>query len=108
MIYRQGDILLKKIKSLPEVENCKQTMEGSEIKDSIILALGEATGHKHQLIKQDARLMKAVNTNQFFLLVNLPSDLVHEEHTKITLPKGNYEVVRQRTYTPSEIRYVAD
>ena len=108
MIYRQGDILLQKIDSLPAVKICKQSMEGEEIKDAIILSLGEATGHKHQLIKQDSKLVKSVNLDQFFLLVNSPSDLTHEEHTKITLPKGNYRVVRQRTYLPESIQYVAD
>ncbi len=26
--------------------------------------------------------------------------IVHEEHTPITLPAGDYEVIRQREYTP--------
>ncbi|MGH9523996.1 MAG: hypothetical protein ACRD3E_15850 [Terriglobales bacterium] len=34
--------------------------------------------------------------------------IVHEEHAPIVLPPGDYEIVRQREYSPEEIRNVAD
>lgn len=34
--------------------------------------------------------------------------IVHEEHGPIELPTGNYEVVRQREYSPEEVRNVFD
>lgn len=112
MIYRQGDILLQRLDGYPEIEisleECSQSIEGEEISGTIILALGEATGHKHQLSRKNAILKRSANLNQFFLLVNEPSDLTHEEHSTITLPPGKYRVVRQRVYSPEEIRYVAD
>src|ERR1700761_4139586 len=105
-IYRQGDILLILTNELPELENVNIfSIEGPEEENSIILALGESTGHKHQILdtKEKVFLRKSKNSNQFLLLVNDTVDLVHEEHNKITLPKGNYYVVRQRQYTPEKI-----
>lgn len=36
------------------------------------------------------------------------AQVVHDEHAPITLPPGNYRVVRQREYAPEQIRQVAD
>jgi hypothetical protein len=37
-----------------------------------------------------------------------PAALAHDEHATIMLPPGNYRIVRQREYSPEEIRDVAD
>jgi hypothetical protein len=37
-----------------------------------------------------------------------PVALEHDEHDAIHLPPGNYQVVRQREYTPEAIINVAD
>ena len=34
--------------------------------------------------------------------------LKHDEHSTIELPQGNYRVTRQREYSPTAIRNVAD
>ena len=34
--------------------------------------------------------------------------IIHEEHDPIILDPGNYEIVRQREYSPEQIRNVAD
>ena len=110
-MYRQGDILLIECKELPELdEKIISSIEGPSQDNSIILALGEATGHKHQIIypEKKAFLKKAKNSNQFLLIVSDTVDLVHEEHSKITLSPGNYRVIRQRQYTPEKIINVAD
>lgn len=109
--YRQGDIFLREVNDQNEIIdliNCKQSIEGDEIKNYVILALGEATGHKHKVSNKNAILMKVPNSNKFFLLITKDSDLTHEEHNTIRLPIGNYEVVRQREYRPSGIVNVAD
>jgi hypothetical protein len=36
------------------------------------------------------------------------ADLIHDEHGTITLPRGSYQVIRQREYTPEAIRNVED
>ena len=110
-MYRQGDILLKKVESLPELEDFNiSSIEGNEVENTIILALGEATGHAHAIRNHNgnAVLVKSKHENKFFLMVLNEVKLTHEEHAAITLPIGNYEFVRQREYSPIEIRQVAD
>lgn len=109
--YRQGDVLLKQVESIPELDGSKIcSLEGEEVEDTLILALGESTGHAHAIrnVNGNAFLGKARNENKFFLIVLSDVDLTHEEHAKITLPAGKYEFIRQREYSPVEIRQVAD
>lgn len=112
MQFRQGDVFLKKCDDLPELEtNPFFSIEGEEIEGFIILAHGEATGHKHAIKIEDdnVSLFKcSANDNRFFLIVKTESDLKHEEHSTIKVPPGKYQVIRQREYTPESIRYVAD
>ncbi len=95
-IYRQGDVLLKPINTLPENLNVVKPAG-----KRFILAEGEATGHHHAVndIKNVAMFFDKVN-RKIYLIVKKPADLVHEEHDKINLPIGNYEVIRQREYHP--------
>ena len=111
MQFRQGDIFLEKIDFIPDWEESKKTsIEGSDIPNSIILALGEATGHAHAIRNNNGKaiLMKDKNSENYFLMLSKECDLTHEEHNKITLPIGNYKVIRQRQYTPNKIIQVAD
>ena len=111
MQFRQGDVLLNRIDKLPDLEDkIYYSVEGDDFYNQIILAHGEVTGHKHAIKIENANvfLFKSKIDNKFFLIVKKESDLIHEEHSKITLPVGNYEVVRQREYTPQSIRWVAD
>lgn len=111
MQFRQGDIFLEKIDSIQDCEPSKKnSIEGEEVDNSIILALGEATGHAHALRNIDGKaiLMKDKNSENYFLMVLKECDLTHEEHSKIQLPIGNYKVIRQRQYTPNKIIQVAD
>jgi hypothetical protein len=43
-----------------------------------------------------------------FLLLATQALLTHDEHAPIPLPAGAYRVVRQREYTPEQVRDVAD
>lgn len=36
------------------------------------------------------------------------AQIVHEEHATVTLPPGEYEVIRQREYAPEAPQWVAD
>ena len=112
-IYRQGDILFVKTGQLPT--NLRKL-------DNLIIAEGEATGHKHQIIGDTAILLepKDINNNwqpvinrrnRFkFLKVLSDSEVIHNEHHPIALPKGNYEIIQQREYVPGQQRgrYVTD
>jgi hypothetical protein len=96
-MYRQGDVLLIKIKNLPKDE-LKQ-------KDRVLLT-GETTGHSHR-IEGDAVVYTDKNGMQF-IQVQKRAQLVHEEHGMIELEEGNYEMRRQREYTPQAPRLVMD
>jgi hypothetical protein len=103
----------------------------------IILAHGEQTGHAHEVVNPIAfgdDVGLDIPAADFFeepngrrvLLINRRCVLRHEEHGLITLDPakpeqvrqgdvllqplgpGAYEVKRQREYSPSEIRTVAD
>ena len=111
---RQGDIL---IMSEEEYERLKahiladaQEMYAfdpatqAERAGRIILE-GESTGHAHRLVGgrvlQDAQghlLLECLKATQ----------IVHDEHHRIALEPMAYKVIRQREYSPEEIRTVVD
>ena len=91
-IYRQGDVLVKKIEKLPK-----------KIKklDTDIIVMGEATGHAHRI--QNGAIYGAIYSwgSQMYLEVYSGGGaLVHEEHAPIELEPGIYEVTRQREFDP--------
>jgi hypothetical protein len=94
-MLRQGDVLLKPIEKIPT--------EAKETTDNV-LARGEATGHSHRI--EGARVFR--NGDQLLLQVEQEAQLVHEEHGLIQVPRGDYEVVRQREYNPVMERQVTD
>jgi len=94
---RQGDVFLKAIKRLPK---------GLSKKDNV-LAWGETTGHKHLLL-ETANVFKN-NKGQQFAELQQDTELQHEEHENIIIPKGIYEVRIQREYDLQEgVRSVRD
>lgn len=102
-MYRQGDVLIKKVDAMPEaVKPVDWSEEGR-----VILAYGEVTGHAHAL-PLSLVSMFATEAGQRFINVSEGAELTHEEHATITPQPGVYEVVQQREYTPEAIRNVAD
>jgi hypothetical protein len=99
-IYAQGDCLLIQDK-IPATAN--------EPVNNPVLLTGESH-HKHQLAdgasfvgleklkEKKYEILKDPNSNVIYLRVFRPSDLVHEEHDKITIPPGEYRLgqVRER------------
>ena len=101
-MFRQGDVLLKPTK-MPS----GTTLICISAEKRVVLAEGEATGHAHAIYGKGAKLYQ--KDNRFFLCVVMPNvKIEHEEHDDIPLPIGDYEVVRQREYSPEEIRNVRD
>lgn len=112
-IYRQGDILLKKLDKKPDLKSLKK------LNGSVIIGHGEVTGHLHQ-IKSGAKLYSTTNKNvevfaitgvaddPIFLEIESDTELTHEEHGAVALSPGWYEPTRQREYSPERLRYVAD
>jgi len=99
-LYRQGDVGLLRIEKLPEGARLEK------VSDTLVLALGEATGHSHRLCAEGATLYALDDYDVFE--IKQPGQLVHEEHDAIALDPGFYKVIRQREYTPEQIRRVVD
>jgi len=86
-MFRQGDILIKKVSQIPKSATKK--------KDNIILR-GESSGHAHRL-----NFGNIYNWNgSLFLDAYDDATITHEEHGTIELERGIYEVVRQRESDP--------
>jgi len=95
MQYRQGDIFFKRVEKLPASKTKKS--------DGII-AYGEVTGHSHRVV--DGELWES--GKEMFVESHGEAVIKHEEHGvgagpdndiwDGALPKGIYEVVRQREF----------
>ena len=104
--YRQGDVLVRRVESIPA--GAKAEPEASRI----VLAHGEVTGHAHAIAQTEARAFTFTEAGgvvrRFLEALGLGAKVKHEEHATVQLPPGFYEIVRQREYSPEEIRNVAD
>lgn len=96
-MWRQGDLLIVKVKRIPQDAIKKKRR---------ILAEGEATGHMHELDKGEVYEKDGVL--YFMVESNYPATLNHPEHKAVTFEPGEYKVIRQREYEPRGWRNVAD
>lgn len=102
--FRQGDVLLIKVDSLPELTEAVEREDGR-----LVLARGEATGHAHVVRERRGRLLQWRNSSNWtYLDLPVPAKVEHEEHAPIDLEPGVYRVLRQREYSPERSNYVAD
>ena len=105
MLYRQGDVLIQRVNKIPKgLKPLPRDEHGR-----LVLAEGERTGHAH-VVEGDA-LFLAADLDEMtdrYLRIEQEALVVHDEHDTITLPPGDYQIVRQREYTPEQIRNVAD
>jgi hypothetical protein len=104
-MFRQGDVLIEQIETLPKGKLDEVPREGGRV----ILAHGEVTGHAHALTDQSAVLMSFRTMDPRgrpeelrFLKVGKQSTLSHEEHGPIELPSGTYKVTIQRQWDQSQ------
>jgi hypothetical protein len=106
-MYRQGDMLLIPVD--PAQLPTRPAPEDRDTRGRLILAHGEATGHAHVVSAPGAQLLAdSDEVDRRFLLLATQALLTHDEHAPIPLPAGAYRVVRQREYTPEQVRDVAD
>lgn len=98
--YRQGDVL---------VQECEPPTGADRIPSidgKVVLANGEVTGHAHTISAEKADWWK---TDRGIGITAKPGAVVrHQEHGPITLSPKPHRIIRQREYTPGEIRRVAD
>jgi hypothetical protein len=93
--YRQGDVLFVKVDALPD---------GLQRRKSNVIVEGESTGHAHRL--QQGAILETGNI--LYLSIEIETHIIHEEHKPIILVPGQYQVIRQREYSPEAIRTVID
>jgi len=90
ILFRQGDVLLEQCETVTLPKTRKFTK-------SLVLALGEATGHSHTLRGNRVAFLPAVEK---FTRVFLPDGgtMVHQEHGPIDVPPGVYRIRLQREF----------
>lgn len=102
----QGDIMLIRVDKLPEDATVIPQ------KNEIIVAHSE-TGHHHVVKERDVVYHSTENPLVAYLEVNgVHADLIHERpfdtHAPLRLPRGIWEVRRQREHTPEGWRMIED
>ncbi|MEK6878923.1 MAG: hypothetical protein AABY22_04910 [Nanoarchaeota archaeon] len=100
-LYRQGDVDIKPIKSLPK---------GLKKAKDKVLALGEVTGHFHRFADNSMVDVFLASNGLKYLQVHQPSPLIHEEHNEIMILPGTYkvEIEREYSYEDEEMKKVVD
>lgn len=97
--YRQGDVLLMPCPKIPARAHQEPPEDGR-----VVLARGETTGHSHTIAADRVTYFREDGSGSGGGYIRVdgstPVDLLHEEHAPLTIPPGNYRVVRQREYQP--------
>jgi hypothetical protein len=99
--YRQGEILIFKVKSLKNISPWELKSSGLKpmIVKSGVIREGEKEGHEHKL-KGQAQLTLFGDDPKFAdtgaIKVEGRTKLTHPEHDPINLPKGEYVVKIQK------------
>jgi hypothetical protein len=98
--WRQGDVGIRQIEKIPP--------SAQEIEHDGVLAYGETTGHKHQLVGGEVKYFRDDRGDLFFEVVSRFVDLNHgsmptareqtDGHFAHKLPAGVYRVDHQREY----------
>lgn len=101
MLYRQGDVLLMKVKALPDhVQAVEPDARG------VVLAEGEVTGHAHTMSAETTTAYRALGMD--WIVVDTDTDLTHQEHDTLVIAPGVWRVVHQREYDAGKVRRVID
>lgn len=99
LMWRHGDVMIAAVTEVPERAKALPTA---------ILAHGEVTGHSHRI--EDPKTVEMYKMGDILYMKVLcdHTALIHEEHKRITIPRGLYRVWQQREYTPTAIVRVTD
>lgn len=87
--YVQGDVFVFAAKIPPGAKKIPKKP----------LALGEVTGHSHQVV-EDVEMYE--KNNILYLRNSAPVSVKHEEHDPITIPPGDWQVGIVREYDEFE------
>jgi len=102
----QGDLLIRRIDTLPEGVKEIQSKDGKHI-----VAHSE-TGHHHFIKKAEARFYGTDDPMVCYLQVEEGAILTHDRsfdtHAPLFIPSGTFELRRQREHTPAGWRRIED
>lgn len=106
MLYQQGDVLFFKVENFSNIK--KEKIESKNNK--LIVAEGEATGHNHAIDSDNGFLYKDLESECLLLELLKKSEVKHQEHHSIFLPKGKYKIniVKEYDHFFEESRRVYD
>ena len=98
-LFRQGDILFKEIASIPKKAKKRK---------GLVVAEGEATGHKHEFTNPQVSLWEY--DSKLYAQVPYPAEIIHPEHDRLIIEKGEYEIINEREfdYVENDLRKVVD
>ena len=110
--FRQGDVLVLDnafLEKHKEIEVRPVKKDTTKPMPDLKLALGEVTGHSHQITTETAKLYGDV-IGAKYLEIFEPSTLHHEEHHAFVIPPAtkDYTTIVQREYTPKGWKFTAD
>ena len=118
VMYRHGDLLITKINAIPTLTFPIPKQKNRNFPTGNIIAEGEISGHKHQLIGDGqvfvgmhyvnrprhpttAFLMHSINDiDELYFKADGDLEIVHEEHKTLEIPKGVYKVTKDRPFDP--------
>jgi hypothetical protein len=111
-IFAQGDLLLERVADVAPSGTIEENLDGM----AMVLAEGEATGHRHAIWEhvtmfRDAVLARDIPAGLYIGHLQVASAyarVTHDEHAPIMLPRGTYRVRRQRELGPRDARVLAD
>jgi hypothetical protein len=100
--YRQGDVSILTAVKIP--------LAAQRVTGEPILARGEVTGHTLRITEGKVLLYQLATGLMYLRVLSEFAKLYHEEHEEIVLPKGDYEVRRQKEFDwlSEQRRYVRD
>ena len=90
--YRHGDVYIVKSKMNPT------TIRTGKKNDSPVLAYGEVTGHKHEMMDCAAFERYEIDGKTFLIVGKSGVSITHEEHGLGIIAAGVYEVTIDREY----------
>lgn len=100
--YQHGDVILVPTNNLPDIAKPIK-----EMKD--VVQWGEVTNHAHRLYGDGFTILETPEKKRYLKLIKTTA-LRHEEHAKIDLPSGDYEVriVREKNHFDDLVAPVVD
>ena len=101
----QGDILLRRVNSIPESATRRQA-------SGVLVLAHSETGHHHECEEAVGELWDVDELISYLEVKADHADIVHrrawDTHETVRIGRGIWEIRRQREYTPEGWRRVAD